>query len=283
MPLPPAMPVPRSVESTDDVSLATYDFSGSGRDVLLVHANGFCAAVFAPLALALAPWRCAAFDARAHGGSGVPSGDMAWDGHRDDVLAVHRRDGSRSSHRHWALDGRCRPPARRAGPTRNVQCLVALRAHRLPTDHRSRRAQSARVRRATTQGSIRQCRRCFRPLPIQGAAQRAERRVPGCLRAPWVRTVTRRWHLAALPPRERGCRLSDGDPTRSVGLSGHGELPRRGRTRCGHCPRPGVRGARDRGRLAHGRLEEHPELGHFGPLAEPEVAARSIQALAAGL
>jgi pimeloyl-ACP methyl ester carboxylesterase len=36
-------------------------------------------------------------------------------------------------------------------------------------------------------------------------------------------------------------------------------------------------------RLPGGRLEEHPELGHFGPLAEPAGVARSIRAMAAGI
>ena len=87
MPEPPRMPEPTVVASSDGVHLAAYDLGGADRDALLVHANGFCAAVWAPLAAELVPWHCVAFDARAHGRSTVPETDMDWDGHRDDVLA----------------------------------------------------------------------------------------------------------------------------------------------------------------------------------------------------
>ena len=88
--MPPAPPLPHQgrIDSTDGVELAVYDFGGSGQDALLAHANGFCAGVIAPLARELHPWHCVAFDSRAHGRSGSPEGSMAWEGHRDDVLAV---------------------------------------------------------------------------------------------------------------------------------------------------------------------------------------------------
>ena len=97
MPVAPAMPRAIEVASTDDVRLAAYDTRGEpggealGGDpeVLLAHANGFCAAVYAPLVQALGDHRCVSYDARAHGHSTRGSADMSWEGHRDDVLAVH--------------------------------------------------------------------------------------------------------------------------------------------------------------------------------------------------
>lgn len=91
------MPEPVFVPSTDGVTLAAYEsrpstggeVAGHGHDVLLAHANGFCAGVFAPLAAALGHHRCVSYDARAHGHSTRGSADMSWEGHRDDVLAVH--------------------------------------------------------------------------------------------------------------------------------------------------------------------------------------------------
>ncbi|MGI0151798.1 MAG: alpha/beta fold hydrolase, partial [Thermoplasmata archaeon] len=34
----------------DGLEIAVYDFGGRGQDLLLVHATGFCAEVFTPLA-----------------------------------------------------------------------------------------------------------------------------------------------------------------------------------------------------------------------------------------
>lgn len=91
------MPQPNEVPSTDGVTLAVYEshpftgdeIPGRGPEVLLVHANGFCAGVFAPLVGALGDRRCVSYDARAHGRSTRGAADMSWEGHRDDVLAVH--------------------------------------------------------------------------------------------------------------------------------------------------------------------------------------------------
>ena len=74
----------------DGVDIAVYDFGGSGDDLLLVHATGFCAEVFVPLARSLGDgFHCWGLDLRAHGHSGRPAdGDLAWSGFRVDVLAA---------------------------------------------------------------------------------------------------------------------------------------------------------------------------------------------------
>jgi pimeloyl-ACP methyl ester carboxylesterase len=87
MPEPPPMPEP-TVVASGGVDLAVYDFGGDGDPVLLVHANGFCAAVWAPVAARLSDHRCVAFDLRAHGRSRPHDGDLSWDRHGEDVLAV---------------------------------------------------------------------------------------------------------------------------------------------------------------------------------------------------
>ncbi len=74
----------------DGVGLAVYDFGGSGDDLLLVHATGFCAEVFVPLARALGEdYHCWGLDLRAHGRSDRPvDGNFAWSGFSVDVLAA---------------------------------------------------------------------------------------------------------------------------------------------------------------------------------------------------
>ena len=79
----------------DGVELAVYDFGGSGDDLLLVHATGFCAGVLQPLARALSDrFRCHALDLRGHGRSGRPTGgEFPWSGFATDVLTVTDRLG----------------------------------------------------------------------------------------------------------------------------------------------------------------------------------------------
>ena len=79
----------------DGVDLAVYDFGGTGPDLLLVHATGFCAGVLLPLARALSDrFRCHALDLRGHGRSGrPPDGDFAWSGFGVDVLTAVDRLG----------------------------------------------------------------------------------------------------------------------------------------------------------------------------------------------
>ncbi len=67
-----------------------YDFGGQGEDLLLVHATGFCAQVFTPLAGDLREgFHCWGLDLRAHGRSDRPPDDnFAWSGFATDVLAA---------------------------------------------------------------------------------------------------------------------------------------------------------------------------------------------------
>ena len=74
----------------DGLGIAVYDFGGSGDDLLLVHATGFCAEVLGPLAARLAGhYHCWGLDLRGHGRSDRPGdGNFAWSGFRTDVLCV---------------------------------------------------------------------------------------------------------------------------------------------------------------------------------------------------
>jgi pimeloyl-ACP methyl ester carboxylesterase len=73
------------------IEIAVLDFGGSGSPVLLNHANGFCAALWAPVAEALrSHFRVFAMDARGHGDSSKPAGveAYAWAALGRDVGAV---------------------------------------------------------------------------------------------------------------------------------------------------------------------------------------------------
>ncbi|MBV8463147.1 MAG: alpha/beta hydrolase, partial [Acidimicrobiales bacterium] len=78
------------VVTADGTRVAAYDEGGSGPDLLLVHATGFCAAVLRPLARHLAPhYHCWSIDLRAHGRSQPPAdGDFRWTGFADDVAST---------------------------------------------------------------------------------------------------------------------------------------------------------------------------------------------------
>ena len=78
---------PEWASSTDGTRIAVYDLGGSGPDVLLAHATGFCAGVWQPLATRLEGHRVAALDIRGHGRSGAPDA-MDWEGTGEDVLAA---------------------------------------------------------------------------------------------------------------------------------------------------------------------------------------------------
>ncbi len=74
----------------DGLRIALYDFGGDGPDLLLAHATGFCAEVFVPMARHLgAAYHCWGVDLRAHGRSDRPrDGDFAWSGFATDVQAT---------------------------------------------------------------------------------------------------------------------------------------------------------------------------------------------------
>ena len=80
----------RTCTTPDGVDLAVYDFGGTGTDLLLVHATGFCAGVLLPLARGMCDrFHCWAVDLRAHGRSGRPvDGNFTWSGFATDVLAT---------------------------------------------------------------------------------------------------------------------------------------------------------------------------------------------------
>jgi pimeloyl-ACP methyl ester carboxylesterase len=74
----------------DGVTIAYTDHGGTGPDLLMAHATGFCGGVWAPIAEALTDgFRVVTFDERGHGASSdAPNGDYQWDGFATDALTV---------------------------------------------------------------------------------------------------------------------------------------------------------------------------------------------------
>lgn len=85
---PAPWPDARHVPSTEGVQVATYDLGGDGPDLLLVHATGFCGGVWAPLAAHLPELRRAALDVRGHGRSDPPPASADWELAAHDLLAT---------------------------------------------------------------------------------------------------------------------------------------------------------------------------------------------------
>lgn len=84
------LPEPDFISSSDNVEVAAYDFGGDGPLLVLCHATGFCAGVWAPLISTLSStYRCVAIDFRAHGRTALPEGvELVWSGMAEDLLAV---------------------------------------------------------------------------------------------------------------------------------------------------------------------------------------------------
>lgn len=87
----------RTLRSSDGVELALHHLGGAGPDLLICHATGFHGLAYLPLAGALTDaFTVWAVDFRGHGSSTPPrSGDFTWEGMADDVLACVDAIGSR--------------------------------------------------------------------------------------------------------------------------------------------------------------------------------------------
>lgn len=78
------------ITSQDGVALELHEFGGSGPDLLIVHATGFCAGAYRPMAAELGrDFRVWGLDVRGHGDSDPPAdGQMLWGGIAGDVMAA---------------------------------------------------------------------------------------------------------------------------------------------------------------------------------------------------
>lgn len=288
-PDPDVLDEPRLIDSSGGVRLATYDFDGpgAGDDLLLVHANGFCAGVWWPMASLLDGYRRAAIDLRGHGRSSLPTGgtdDLHWNGTADDVLAaVDALDLGRPVGVGHSMGGAALVLAeqRRPGTFRALwlyEPIIFPFDGTLPPPGPNPLSTAARRRRTDFPSAEAAFANFAAKRPLDELH-------PDCLAA-YVR-----YGFEERPDGSVTLRCRPEVEAANFELGGHhdawahlGELS---------CPVVVARGAADPGtpaafadriaaRPAHGRLEEHPDLGHFGPLADLEGMARSVRALVTG-
>lgn len=266
------------IESTDGVTVALYDFGGDGPTTLFVHATGFCAATWWPTAHHLPDLRCWAIDVRAHGRSSRPTdGNLSWSSATDDVVAAVDRLGG--------------------GPLRGVGhsfggALLLL----------------AEQRRPGTFEAI----WCFEPIVIppdllEGGAGPDLAEVATRRRSVFPSRQAARENFASKPPMDvfdaqaLDAYLAGGfleHPDGSLSLrclpEDESEVFRMGgrngaweRLAEVSCPVTVVQGRIEPGpamfaasvaaALPRGRLVELPQVGHFGPMEDPELIASSIR------
>ncbi|MEO6317694.1 MAG: alpha/beta hydrolase [Acidimicrobiales bacterium] len=275
----------RSVSTSDGLHLAVHEHGGAGRPTLLSHATGFHGAVWEPLSAALGSgferW---ALDFRAHGESVVPPGlDLHWSGMGDDVLAV--------------VDGLDLPAGELLGIGHSMGGAALLLAEQarpgtfaglwlfepITPPPSLVMAGGDLAERASRRRST---------FPSHAAALEhfASKRPLAIARADALHAYVRHGfvpgddgavHLACRPEDES--QIFRGGGT-------HGAYDELAAVRCpvvvasGDDPfGPATLGPAVVEALPAGRLERHPNLGHFGPLEAPKVLAESVLVFAASL
>jgi pimeloyl-ACP methyl ester carboxylesterase len=280
-------PSPICVPSTDGVTLALHDLGGDGPPLLLCHPTGFLAATWAPLAAELAGVaHCWALDFRGHGDSTAPaSGDYAWDGMADDVLAVvdhlgltgvhgvghsmggaallmaeERRPGTFAGM--WLYEPIVTPPSE-GGDTGGV------RVNPMADAARRRRPWFPDREAAYANFASKPPLSTLAPAALRAYVDHALRDVPG---ADDDGTIA----LKCTPEVE--ARVFEGSLQPTL-------FARLGEVLCpvtvavsGDAAGPAFLGPLVADALADGRLERHPTLTHFGPMQDPAGLAAAVRA-----
>ena len=270
----------------DGVGIAVYDFGGEGPDLLLVHATGFCAEPFGPLARELGGrFRCWALDLRGHGRSDRPhDGDFSWSGFATDVLAVIDHLGL---DRPFGVGHSCGGATvllaeqARPGSFRSLYCfepVVMPDAARARMAGQNPLADGARRRRETF------------PSADEAVANYASKPPYADLDPDALRLYVA-GGFEVVPADEGGdgravrlrCRRQDEADTFTAALA-HDAFARLPDVRCPVTLSCGAEtdafGPRlmraDAARLPDARIEVLPGMGHFGPLQDPPAVASAV-------
>lgn len=272
----------RMIGSSDGLSIATYDLGGDGRDLVLVHATGFCAGVWGPLVEHLDGFRVTAIDVRGHGRSDAPGlgpdgPGMSWSGTGDDVLA--------------AIDALGLDEPVGAGHSMGGASLLIAELDRPGTFGALWTFEPIVMPPSIADVD--------RPNPLADGARRRRDRFPSAEAAfanfaakppfdvldPDALAAYVRYGFEEHPDGTLSlrCRPATEAATYEMGPRHH-TFEHLGAVtipvtvlRGEHAPyspaafAPAVAAA-----LPHGALEEHPELGHFGPLQDPAAMAESL-------
>ncbi|MEJ5254535.1 MAG: alpha/beta hydrolase [Acidimicrobiales bacterium] len=271
------------VSSSDGVRLAIHDLGGDGHPLLLAHATGFHGQVWAPLVTHLPGFRCWAPDLRGHGNSTAPDDErFDWEGFADDVLATvdelgldrpfgvgHSKGGAA-----LLLAEERRPGTFRAlylfepvvFPPEIARVASSTGANPLAEGALRRRAEFDSLDAAFDNFAAKPPFSSLDPAALRAYVEHGFAPTP----AGTVRLKCRPEHEAQV------YRMG----------AAHDAFAHLDRVTCpvvvarGAATGPGPASFVERivGALPHGRVEEHPELGHFGPLERPDLIATAITA-----
>lgn len=276
------------VASTDGITVALHDLGGDGPALLLCHATGFCAGVWEPVMAHLPGWHGWAPDLRGHGDADAPTDhDYRWSGFAEDVLAIVD---------HLVRDGAATRPLVAAGHSKGGAALLL-----------------AELARPGTFAAL----WCYEPVvfPPGGAGTGANPLAEGALRrrATFPSAAAAYANFASKPPLDifaaealaayvrSGFAVADDGSVMlkcppavesAVYRMGgqHDAFERLGEVRCpvtiavgAETPfGPAAMAPSIAERLPAGVLEEHRDLGHFGPMQDPARIAGSIDAALRG-
>jgi pimeloyl-ACP methyl ester carboxylesterase len=275
----------------DGLGIATYDFGGTGDDLLLVHATGFCAAVLSPLAHRLGDrYHCWGLDLRAHGHSDRPTdGNFEWTGFATDVLAAIDHLGlERPAGFGHSCGGAAVLLAEQARPS-TFSFLYAFEPVVFP--HPEGSSEGGLVVENTLSVGARRRRETF-PSPSTALANYSSKPMFASL-DPRVLEAYVAYGFEPVPAEAGGdgvairlrCRRDDEADVYAHGFA-HNAFAHLGQVEClvalacgedTDSMGPNVL-ATDAEQLPRSTIEVIPGLGHFGPMEQPGVVARSVAA-----
>jgi pimeloyl-ACP methyl ester carboxylesterase len=278
-PLALPLPTPVEVDSEDGTTIAAYDLGGPGADLLLVHATGFCAGVWTPIAALLPRYRRAALDVRGHGRSGVPQAGMHWDGTARDVLATVDALGlERPFGVGHSMGGASLVLAEQARPG-TFRGLWLFEPIIFPPVPRGADA----VGNSLADGARRRRSKFDSPL---AAYENFARKPPLSDLSPAALSAYVHYGFEHLDDGAVRLRCAPEVEAATYEMGGvHHAFDHLAEVQCpvtvvrgtDRFPGPASFAPQVADGLPHGRLEDHPELGHFGPLQDPAAMAASIE------
>ena len=270
-----------TIPSTDGVALALHDLGGAGEPILLAHATGFHGRVWGPLAARLSGVHAWAPDLRGHGDSTAPDGAaFDWEGFADDVLAVVDHLGLHGG----VAVGHSKGGAslllaeqRRPGTFRALYCYEPVVFP--PVDEELLTGPNP-----LAEGALR--RRTTFPS-YEAAIANFAAKPPLDVLHPDALTAYVEHGFAEQPDGSVVLKCRPEHESQVYRMGGqHRAFERLGEVRCpvtvavGAVTPYGPAAVAEQiaDALPHGRLEPHPDLGHFGPLEDPAAIAAAVQA-----